>query len=364
MKRPLLIVAFIATGSVATVSGQLMDLSCMEATRKKANEMLEAFRSEGVTVRDGVFGEVSTWSQRVEREGKDMETRRVARLEALDTRINADSSVVAAADRLRQESLSTVAPWQTRAFQEAREAWRTQQQEARERAFFQDQDGLEIVKASLDQQGRWNREEIGHKDRLYSAQVPAAVIDKHEQAAVRSFSAQFGSVPPGAAARQTIGVLAAIKQVGDRMQLGDHEGVLSAQGRSGFDSGLEPIEVLLRSTDLNELHGDMAVRHVQQAALPPAIRRQAVSQLSGPAGEVMRSAMREAAIGVHQLGKAQIGRQELRTFMRDVPPPDRTPASSQTEAEGDSWASKVITNLREKAAEVTEKPVWKVIVVK
>jgi hypothetical protein len=363
MKPHLIPFPILLLALAVAATAQVMDLSCMQATRQKTDEMLAAYKEEGRDVTDDVFSEVYRWSQQVESEGKEVQDRLNARLESVKHSVEEDAAVQAAAQAVRESELDSFSPEQTRHFQEARDHWEKERARAQQRKSYSDPGVLESVKESLDKQGEWNRTEVALKSRLYEAEPPAKAVIKHEQEAFFVFEAKHGYVPSGEVASRTLGILAAMGEVAEKIQLGSHDVVLSrSQGDQGFVNAIEPVRVLLGTADLGELHGDMQVNHVQQIAPPPEIRRQAIENGDAPAADVMRSAAREAAVGLQSLGRAQIAVEHVRAILKEVPaPPSNEGRPPPTDAVT-HWVETVQSTLKSKAKALEEEPIWNVII--
>lgn len=344
----------------AAARAQIMDYSCMQATRHKTEEILKSYEQEGKAANGEVFGAVKQWSKDVEREGKAVQDEMNARV--MDARREADgsASVRDAAEAARSAALDPSSADASRRALEARERWQKERAEATVREMYGDTAALGTVQRALEKQGDWNRTEVGLKGRLYEAEPPASAVAKHDEAAEQRFESKSG-YSAGEAIKPVIGRLAAMAAIAERLQLGDHDVVIRRGGARGFETDEEPVRVLLKAADLGSLHGDMAVSHVQQAAPPPEVRREAASG-SGPAAEVMRRAAIEAAVGVHNIGRAEAAAAEVRRIVSDVPPPPKESYGAPSEAEQEKWARKVDKKIEEKAAELKQDPVWQIIV--
>lgn len=337
----------------ASASAQVMDLSCMEATRHKADEMIKGYERDGVRPESGVFREVRQWSQEVEREGKAAQDRISASWSAAQREADGAESVRAVA-ALARSGPDAYSAQGTREAAEARARWQEARRDETNERMYRDAQALSNVAEALRGQRRWNAREIELKEKLYGEEPPSDAMAKHEQAARDEFERRWGARPGGDERVQKVaGRLAAMAAVAESMQLGVHD---AAVGGKGWDNELAPVRVVMQAVDLHQLHGDMAVRHVQQVAPPVELRRQALGETGTTGAALMEEASRAAAVGAQNLLQAEVAVRDLRELVSAVPRPPAEPA------EQEKWARKAQEAVAGKASEQKKKPWTKVYV--
>lgn len=336
----------------ASASAQVMDLSCMEATRHKADEMLAGYRRDGVAVESGVFAEVKRWSQDVEREGKAAQERISRSWSEAQREADGAQAVRDAAERARGGPDAYSAQG-TREAAEARARWQEARRDETNERMYRDPRALADVSEALRGQQRWNAREIELKEKLYGEEPPSDARAKQEQAARREIERRWGRPAGDGRVLEAAGRLAAMAAVGESMQLGVHD---AAVGGKGWDDAIEPVRVMMKAVDLNHLHGDMAVRHVQQVAPPVELRRQALREPGSSGAALMEEASRAAAVGVQNLLQAEVAARDLRAVVSAIPPMPTEPA------EQEKWARKAQEAVAGKAEEQARKPWTKVYV--
>lgn len=346
--------ALLLAASLATpASAQIMDLSCMEATRDKADEMIKGYERDGVRVDSGVFREVRQWAQDVQREGHAAQERISRSWNEAQRDADGADAVRAAAARARSGP-DPYSSERTRRAAEARARWQEARREETNDRMYRDARAQAAVAEALRGQQRWNQREIDLKEKLYGEVPPSDAMAKHEQAARAEFEKRWGTRPGGDERVQKVaGRLAAMAAVGESMALGVHD---AAVGSRGWDNAIEPVRVMMKAVDLHHLHGDMAVRHVQQVAPPVELRRQVLSQPGSSGAALMEEASRAAAVGVQNLLQAEVAAQDLRAVVSAVPPMPAEPS------EQERWAREAERAVAEKARERKRKPWTKVYV--